>query len=144
MPRGGARPGAGRPKGARSNNKKPKQIEVIMEKYRDRAQKFLGDVVHWEPVEVMMWCMHAAVLENDRDSAFKFAQGAAPYRHARMQTLSVEHKQVGDLEALSITELQSMLLEIGDEEEQLLIEAQVTQVIDKEDDDDSTTDADDE
>ena len=75
MPRGGKRPGAGRPKGALSKRRE------------ELARKALeADVT---PLDVMIWAMNDAMQKKERDEAAKYAQMAAPYVHPKLA--SVQH-----------------------------------------------------
>jgi len=75
MPRGGARPGAGRKKGIPS---------VMNEAARLEAAK--RGVT---PIEVLLECMRKAYAEGREDDAGKWATAAAPCMHARFAAIAV-------------------------------------------------------
>lgn len=76
MPRGGVRPGSGRPKGARSKL----QTEI--------TKRAVASGI--TPLEVMMQAMREAYDAGDMSAAAGYAEKAAPYCHARLS--SVEQK----------------------------------------------------
>ena len=77
MPRGGARPGAGRPKGRRS-------ASTI--KRREIAEQALHQGM--TPLEYMLAVMRDPDAEQQRRD--EMAKAAAPYMHARFSTLGVD------------------------------------------------------
>jgi hypothetical protein len=74
MPRGGARPGAGRPKGSQ------------ISKTRETAEKLLAD--GFTPLEYMTGVMRGDV-EYD-EIKFEAAKAAAPYMHARLAAVEAK------------------------------------------------------
>lgn len=72
VPRGGARPGAGRKKGQISKKSAALQARVAAEGIT--------------PLEVMLKTMRAAWNENNRELACSIAKDAAPYIHPRLMT----------------------------------------------------------
>ncbi len=71
MPSGGRRPGAGRPKGA-----KTKKVRCVKER----------DVT---PLDVMLEAMEHYRGKGDFDKAASFAKDAAPYCHAKLASVQV-------------------------------------------------------
>lgn len=69
MPRGGKRPGAGRPRG--SVNKKANLEAAIVVAGGDT------------PLDILLWAARQAKAEGDVERATKAAQAAAPYIHQR-------------------------------------------------------------
>lgn len=78
MPRGGARPGAGRPKGSKS--KRSRAIAILV-----RSSELEG----LTPLEVMLRAMRAHAEAGHLDEAAAIAKDAAPYLHPRLT--AVEH-----------------------------------------------------
>ena len=78
MARGGARPGAGRPKAAIS--KKTKAARAVA----NRA--LTADMT---PLDVMLLAMNKALESQDYPAAADFAKDAAPYVHPRLA--AIEH-----------------------------------------------------
>ena len=75
MPRGGKRPGAGRPKGAATK------------RTQELVNLALAEGV--TPLEVMMTTMRAAWSEGNAEKAFEYAVHAAPYVHARLASTNM-------------------------------------------------------
>ena len=75
MPRGGARPGAGRKKGEPNKATQQRQAEI--------AETGVT------PLDVMIGAMRGAWEAGDKDAAARFAKDAAPYVHPRLA--AVEH-----------------------------------------------------
>lgn len=84
--RGGARKGAGRPKGAAT--KRSREIA-------DRESQ--NGIT---PLEVMLKAMRAHVDKNDLDAAASIAKDAAPYMHAKLA--SVQHQGKVTTQGISI------------------------------------------
>jgi hypothetical protein len=80
MPRGGRRPGQGRPKGVL--NKKSQAIA------REAAERGIT------PLEVMLEAMQFYHAQGDRDKAAAIAKDAAPYIHPRLA--AIEHRAKDD------------------------------------------------
>lgn len=76
MPRGGARPGAGRKKGSQSS--KTKARLALVERLNNEGLS---------PLDVMLAAMKEAVDRRDMESAAGFAKDAAPYLHPRLQAV---------------------------------------------------------
>jgi hypothetical protein len=95
MPRGGARPGAGRPKGSQ------------ISKTRETAEKLLAD--GFTPLEYMTGVMRGEV-EFD-EIKFEAAKAAAPYMHARLA--SVEAKVEHSIQDLDEAQLNAEILREG-------------------------------
>jgi hypothetical protein len=70
MPKGGPRPGAGRPRGSRGRRTK------------DSITK--ADALGPTPLEVLLESMHAARAEGERAEAVECAKAAAPYVHPKL------------------------------------------------------------
>ena len=83
MPRGGARPGAGRKRG--SVTKKTAEIS------RQAAAQGIT------PLEVMMSAMRSFYENGDMEKAVTVAASAAPYMHPRLSASSVDAKHSGDM-----------------------------------------------
>lgn len=80
MPRGGARAGAGRKKGAKSK----------MSELRQRIATMAVLEAEITPLHVMLQAMANAWNRGDQDKAAAFAKEAAPYVHPRLA--NIEHK----------------------------------------------------
>ena len=78
MPNGGARPGAGRPKGS-GKGRPPGAIAKMNQEAREAAAK--GGIM---PLEYMLNVMRSP--ETDFERRDHMAQAAAPYLHPRLQT----------------------------------------------------------
>lgn len=79
MPRGGKRPGAGRPKGSGTPKKKTNKTNEI-------AQQAAGEGVL--PLQVMLEAMRAEYAVGRLQDAAKIAAIAAPYIHPRLANLA--------------------------------------------------------
>jgi hypothetical protein len=90
MPRGGHRPGAGRPKGSKSG---PSQKTLARLKLA--ATVAAGDVT---PLQVMLETMRALWQQGEQMAACAIARDAAPYLHPRLATTNI----TGDGEGLII------------------------------------------
>lgn len=73
--RGGARPGAGRPKGAKSRKRK-KILEIVSASGKT-------------PLDVMLDVMRGAFERHDQETALEAARSAAPYVHPKLS--AIEH-----------------------------------------------------
>jgi hypothetical protein len=80
MASGGARPGAGRPKGTGH----PLRERAIGKHCRETGQT---------PLEVMLFAMRHAFRTRRYDLAAEHAKNAAPYVHARLSATKVEIKR---------------------------------------------------
>ena len=69
MPKGGPRPGAGRPRGSRGR--------------RTREAVAKAEALGPTPLEVLLVSMHAARAEGERAEAVECAKAAAPYVHSK-------------------------------------------------------------
>src|SRR5881392_2462285 len=74
MPKGGPRPGAGRPRGSRGRRTKDSIAKA----------EALGPTL----LEVLLESMHAARAEGERAEAVDCAKAAAPYVHPRLALTS--------------------------------------------------------
>lgn len=98
MPRGGKRPGAGRPKGSRS----PATI-----KRKEIAERALAEGI--TPLEVMLRTMRDHFAAGRLDQASAVAKDAAPYMHPRLAAVEhsgpgggpIEHKDVSYRDVLA-------------------------------------------
>ena len=93
MPKGGPRPGAGRPRGSRGK--------------RTREAVAKAEALGPTPLEVLLKSMHAARAEGARAEAVDCAKAAAPYVHPKLAPTSPPtpvHEAV-DYDVLSDTEL---------------------------------------
>ena len=79
MPRGGARPGAGCPKGLKRSKRIPERILTPAEKLRNRVQSIIdaGDT----PVEFALGVMRS--IDSDTNLRLEAARIAAPYVHRK-------------------------------------------------------------
>lgn len=80
--KGGARPGAGRPRG------------VLSKKTDDIIAKSLAEGI--TPLEVMLAAMHDA-LKISNEAAHPFAKDAAPYMHPKISNIELTGKNGKDL-----------------------------------------------
>jgi hypothetical protein len=79
MPRaGGFRPGAGRPKGAKTDRTKAVAAELAL--------------TGTTPLEIMMEAIRYYADQGNRDKACSIAKDAAPYMHPRLTTVDVGNK----------------------------------------------------
>jgi len=83
MPRGGARPGAGRKKSS------------LTEKTRAIAERATAEGV--TPLEVMLQVMAELLLAGEKEKAASVAKDAAPYCHPKLSAVEVAGKDGGDL-----------------------------------------------
>ena len=86
MPRGGARPGAGR---------KPGECE------KTKRRKALADAAAQAgitPLELMLEAMRRSWAAGDVDKAHQFARDAAPYLHPRLTATQVSGKDGGPIQ----------------------------------------------
>lgn len=84
MARGGARPGAGRPKTARAS-KEPARKEVRKQGARDDIPRDVFDAAHSEnlsPLDYMLKVMNSAEADDGRRD--RMAVAAAPFVHTKM------------------------------------------------------------
>lgn len=86
MARGGARPGAGRKPGGKSE--KTKQREAL-------AADALAQGM--SPLEVMLKAMRERVEDGDLVGASAIAKDAAPYIHPRLSSVSSDVKMAGQI-----------------------------------------------
>ena len=89
MPRGGKRPGAGRPKGSRDK------------KTRKDAKRLVADG-NTTPLDVMIEAMRFYQAQGDRDKAAAFAKDAAPYLHAKLSSPTVSGPSGGPLQVTEV------------------------------------------
>jgi hypothetical protein len=103
-PRGGARPGAGRPKGAKSKT------------YRPRVEKLVArDGVL--PRDVMLAAMRRHYRAGRLDDAARIAAMVAPYIHPRLTSSAVTVRpRLGEM---SDAELQAFLAEVAEAEQRI-------------------------
>lgn len=92
MPKGGKRPGAGRPKGSRNK---------ATQKRRDIAERALADGV--TPLEVMLEAMRDAYKGGGAVAASVYAKEAAPYVHPRLASIDADVKQDLSIEIVQFT-----------------------------------------
>jgi len=85
MPKGGARPGSGRPKGSTS----PWKIDRIMGLVTNNAiiHAIPEDIARLSAVEIMMYCSQHALSVGDYRTAWQSASAAAPYMHSKLNTV---------------------------------------------------------
>ena len=84
MASGGARPGAGRPKGTG----RPLKERAIGKRCRETGQT---------PLEVMLFAMRHAFRAGRYDLAALHAKNAAPYVHARLTAAKMEFKRLEEM-----------------------------------------------
>lgn len=86
MPRGGARPGAGRKRGS------------LTQRTRDIAEKSAkaGPL----PLEVMLMAMREHVNAGELDAAASIAKDAAPYMHPKLAAIEHSGKDGGPIQIL--------------------------------------------
>ena len=89
MPKGGARKGAGRPKGGKTK------------RTREIAQKLA--LTGLTPLEVMLKAMRLYWEAGNRDKAAAIAKDAAPYMHPRLTSVDVGGKQGQPIETKDVT-----------------------------------------
>lgn len=94
--RGGARPGAGRKKGAAS------------QKHREHADKLREQGI--TPLEIMVARMRGEKIngEDVTDEQFEAAQAAAPYIHPRLSAIDAKVRRVSSWTDLSDEELATL------------------------------------
>ena len=98
MPKGGARPGAGRKKGGTNNLSASSTNRAIRERVYAEAERGV-----LTPIEVVISAMHDAWDNGTAEGkalAVQYARLAAPYIHPRLSTVNatatVEHKSDGE------------------------------------------------
>lgn len=95
MPRGGARPGAGRKPGS-------KPLHVVEREMRTKGYQAQAEAAGVLPLDVMLDNMRRAYAAGDREGAQVCARDAAPYIHARLASSDVRlesdntHRVVSD------------------------------------------------
>ncbi len=98
MPRGGPRPGAGRPQG--SPNQRTREV----------AQRAAAEGI--SPVEAMLGIMRDALARSDEVTALDAASRAAPYCHPRLAAVAFrDDTRERQLAALSNPALQAYIRE---------------------------------
>lgn len=103
MPRGGKRNGAGRPKGpAVPRDIKVKEVvPVIDREIREAAavvaEKVIEEKAGPEPLDVLLEAMWFYLEKKDYVMAGAFAKHAAPYRHPRLEAITVGGPDGGDI-----------------------------------------------
>lgn len=86
MPRGGARPGAGRKRGS------------VTRKTAEIARRAAASGM--TPLEVMLAAMRDAFKKKDMIKAAGFAKDAAPYVHPRLSAVEIDLKELSDADLL--------------------------------------------
>ena len=94
MPKGGPRPGSGRPRGSTGPNGPTKRTNEI------RAKAFEEGIT---PLEVMLLAMRAHVKAQDLDKAAAVAKDAAPYMHPRLAAVEHTGKDGGAIQHENVT-----------------------------------------
>ena len=84
MPKGGAREGAGRPRGRRGK--------------RTQQSVAKADALGATPLDVLLESMHAARAEGARAEAVDCAKAAAPYVHPKLASLSPPAPQTEEVD----------------------------------------------
>lgn len=95
MARGGAREGAGRKAGQKS------QKTIEREAVKAKA---LDDGI--TPLEVMISAMREAYEQGDKRAAAGFARDAAPYLHPKLSNVNVDTKLSGGLQISFVNEFE--------------------------------------
>ncbi len=105
--RGGARPGAGRPKGSRD---KTAEARKLMEDHAAAAMAgmVVANIAKMSPLEVILHAMTLAASAGAWDKAGQFAALAAPYCHPKLS--SVDMRAVVNADASSMTDEQLLAL----------------------------------
>lgn len=88
-PRGGKRPGAGRPKGCQTKRR------------REVAQRAVAEGI--TPIEVMLTAMKESMADGNMTDAAKYAQMAAPYIHPRLQAIQHTGREGGPIEVADMS-----------------------------------------
>ncbi|MDE2580220.1 MAG: hypothetical protein KGL52_01160 [Rhodospirillales bacterium] len=85
--RGGKRPGAGRPKGARSATTIERERNARAAVDLVLAEIGREGIKRMQPLEVLMLGMHLALEAGNLPAAMAAAEKAAPFCHARMSSV---------------------------------------------------------
>jgi len=90
MSRGGARPGAGRPKGSKSQYKRASDAALLMSNHAmSMAKDIPPEIANMTPLQVMLKAMTLEAARNNWKQAAVFAEKAAPYVHPRLSAIDV-------------------------------------------------------
>ena len=84
MPKGGRRPGAGRPKGSKHQKTLSRALAAVEG----------ADIT---PVEFMLQELKTCIAEGDRKGAREMAVAAAPYTHPRLAAVAYQERKAVDL-----------------------------------------------
>jgi hypothetical protein len=106
---GGARVGAGRPKGSRSVRTK---AVVAMENAAAAATataEIDPQITKMQPVDVLLRAMWIAVSQGNWSQAASFAREAAPYLHSKLSSVDLNAKVSRDPASLTDAELVGLL-----------------------------------
>jgi len=84
--RGGARPGAGRPAGARNKKTIAKELAVSNAVEETLARLTQEEIQRLSPIEVMQLGMHLLLKAGNLIGAISTAEKLAPYIHSKVAT----------------------------------------------------------
>jgi hypothetical protein len=106
---GGARPGAGRPKGSRTVRTK---AAVAAEQAASAALATKGidpAITQMQPLEVLLRAMWIAVSQGNWSQAASFAREASPYVHSKLSSVDLNATVKKDPAALTDAELAALV-----------------------------------
>jgi phosphatidylglycerophosphatase A len=109
MPSGGARPGAGRPKGSKTVRTAARST---LEKAATEAQssgEISPETAKMKPLDVLLKAMWLAVQQGNWSAAASFAREASPYVHAKLSSVDLNATVKRDPATMSDDELMGLL-----------------------------------
>jgi hypothetical protein len=110
MPRGGARPGAGRPKGSKTiQTKSNAAIEAAAAELVENGE-ISAETAQMKPLEVIIRAMLLAVERGQWSQAASLAEKAAPYCHAKLSCVDLNATVKRDPATMSDDELMGLLV----------------------------------
>jgi hypothetical protein len=115
MPRGGARPGAGRPKGSKTIQTKSKAVLAATAADLTENGEISADTAKLQPLAVIIRAMLLAVERGQWSQAASLAEKAAPYCHAKLSSVDLNATVKRDPASMSDEELMGLLANAKDQ-----------------------------
>jgi hypothetical protein len=109
MPRGGARPGAGRPKGSKTIQTKSKVAIENAAAALEASGEISAETAKMKPLEVIVRAMLLAVERGQWSQAANLAEKAAPYVHPKLSSVDLNATVKRDPALMSDDELVGLL-----------------------------------
>jgi hypothetical protein len=106
---GGARPGAGRPKGSKSLKVAAKHTVERAAAALEEAGIISAETAKLKPLDILIKVMLYAYETRQWDRAATYAKEAAPYCHAKMSSVDLNATIKKDVSAMSDDEILSLL-----------------------------------